>query len=79
MGNRNNKLASERKSDIVAAALKGSRCSLERKRSMEEQMDHDVFVLASRLEEEFACVSRDRKSTRLNSSHLTASRMPSSA
>ena len=24
---------------------------------MKEQVDHDVFVLASRLEEEFACVS----------------------
>ena len=57
MSYRNRELASEHKSDIVAATRKGSRSSPERKRSMDEHMDHGVSVLASRLEEEFACVS----------------------
>ena len=42
---------------FVAATRKGSRSSPEKKGSMEEQMDQDVSVLASRLEEEFSCVS----------------------
>ena len=28
------------------------------KKSMKEQRDHDIYVLASKLEEEFVCVSR---------------------
>ena len=57
MSNRSREPATERKSDVVAASRKGSRSSLEKKGSMEEQMDHDVSVLASRLEEEFSYVS----------------------
>ena len=45
----------ERRSDSDAASTrKGSRSPPE---CMEEQRDHDVSVLASRLEEDFACVS----------------------
>ena len=51
MSNKNRALTSERKYDIAAIALKGSRSSPERKRSMEEQMDHKISILASRLEE----------------------------
>ena len=51
MSNRSREPASERKSDVATAARKGSHSSPEKKRSMEEQMDHNVFVLASRLEE----------------------------
>ena len=57
MSKRNEESTSEQKPDIAVAAWRGSRNSLERKRSMKEQMDHDVSVLASRLEEEFACLS----------------------
>ena len=47
--------AMERRSDNDAAsARKGSRSPPE---SMEEQRDHDVSVLGSRLEEDFACMS----------------------
>ena len=52
MSNGNEESASEN-----AETLRGSRISIERKRSMTEHMDHDVYVLASRLEEEFSCVS----------------------
>lgn len=38
-------------------AQKGSRSSPGRRRSMIEQMDHDVSILESRLEEYFACIS----------------------
>ena len=57
MSNRNRGSTSEHKSDIVAAAQMGSRSSSERERSTIEQMDHDVSILASRLEEEFSCLS----------------------
>ena len=57
MSNRKRDPTSECKSDIVAEARKGSHSSPKRKRSMEEKIDHDVSILASRLEEEFACVS----------------------
>ena len=57
MSNRSRELAIERKSNVVAVARKGSCNSPKKKGSMEERMDHDVSVLASRLEEEFACVS----------------------
>ena len=51
MSNRSREPMIERKTDVAAAARKCSRSSLEKKGIMEEQMDHDVFVLASRLEE----------------------------
>ena len=57
MNNRNGESTSEQKSTIAAVAQKGSRSSPGRERSMIEHMDHDVSILASRLEEEFACVS----------------------
>ena len=57
MSKKNRELTSERKSDIAAATRKGSRSSPKKKGSMEEQMDHDVSVLASKLEEEFSYVS----------------------
>ena len=57
MSNKNKESTSERKSTVATTTHKGSRSSLGRERSMIEQMDHDVSVLASRLEEEFACVS----------------------
>ena len=57
MNNRNEESTSEQKSTVAAATKKGSCSSLGRERSMIEQMDHDVSVLASRLEEDFTCVS----------------------
>lgn len=57
MSNENEEPASERKSDIVATARKGSRSSPKKKGSMEKHMDHNVSILTSRLEEAFACVS----------------------
>ena len=54
MSNRNGESTSERKSTIAAAAQKGSRNSPGRERSMIEEMDHDVSVLASKLEEDFS-------------------------
>ena len=54
--NRRGGSAMERRSNSDAAsARKGSRSPPEH---MEEQRDHDVSVLASRLEEDFSCVSR---------------------
>ena len=48
----------ERSLEAVAATTrKGSRSSLEKRESMEEQRNHDISVLASRLEEEFSYVS----------------------
>ena len=47
----------ERSLEVVATTTrKRSLSSPEKRESMKEQMDHDVYVLASRLEEEFACV-----------------------
>ena len=57
MNKRKVESTSEQKSTVAATAQKGSRSSPGRERSMTEQMDHDVSILASRLEEEFACVS----------------------
>ena len=58
MSNRSREPTMERRSSVAAAATrKGSRSSPEKRESMKEQMDHNVSVLASRLEEEFACVS----------------------
>ena len=58
MSNRSREPTMERRSDVVATATrKGSCSSLEKRESMKGYMDHGVFVLASRLEEEFACVS----------------------
>ena len=48
----------EQRLDVVATTTqKGTNNSPEKRESMKEQMDHNVSVLASRLEEEFACVS----------------------
>ena len=58
MSNRSREPTIELDSDVATTTThKGSRSSPKRKGSMKEQMDHDVSVLASRLEEEFACVS----------------------
>ena len=57
MSNRKGELTSEWKSTVAATAQKGSRSSPGGGRSTIEQMDHDVSVLASRLEEDFARVS----------------------
>lgn len=48
---------SERKSTVAATTQKGSHSSPGGGKSMIEQMDHNVSVLASKLEEDFACVS----------------------
>ena len=45
----------ERRSNNDAASTQKGSCSPPK--CMEEQKDHDVSVLASRLEEDFACVS----------------------
>ena len=56
----NNKIgdpAMEQSLEVVAATTrKGSRSSPQKRESMEEQRDHDISVLASRLEEEFTYV-----------------------
>ena len=43
------------------------------------ELDHRLKEQERKLGNRFAKVDRDRKSTRLNSSHITRSRMPSSA
>ena len=57
MNNRKGASISEWRSIVAAIAQKGSRSSPRGGRSKIEQMDHDVSVLASRLEEDFSCVS----------------------
>ena len=58
ISNRSRELAIERRSDIVTTTTrKGSCSSPEKERSMIERMDYNVSLLASKLEEEFACVS----------------------
>ena len=57
MNNREGASISERRSTVAATTQKGSRNFPGGGESTIEQMDPDVSVLASRLEEYFACVS----------------------
>ena len=55
--------AMERSLDVAAAATqKGSCSSPVKEESKRERIDHDIFELASKLEEEFACLSSSASS-----------------
>ena len=57
MNNKEGASIGGRRSIVAATVQKGSRNSPGGGRNTIEQMDHDVSVLASKLEEDFACVS----------------------
>src|SRR6059058_2129815 len=76
----------------VMTRIRALRVDVDRILAVQQKVKHDMIALLTSLEEQLGDDSRfvhiglttsdvweDRKSTRLNSSHVTTSRMPSSA